>query len=54
VHLLCRPVDYSALSTAKNTPASSLSNALEERIAQLEERLAIVEQELQTLKPALP
>jgi uncharacterized protein len=54
VHLLCGPVDYSALSTAKNTPASSLSNALEERIAQLEERLAIVEQELQTLKPALP
>jgi uncharacterized protein len=51
MHLLCGPLDYSQLPSAKtNTAAASNSNALEERIAQLEVRLATVEQELQALQ----
>jgi len=49
VHLLCGPVDYSALPADKTTPSSS-SNSLEARITQLEERLALVERELQIHK----
>lgn len=45
VHLLCGPVDHSQLPAAKANTLP-LSNALEERIAQLEERLLLVEQEL--------
>ncbi|MGH8105530.1 MAG: YceH family protein [Arenimonas sp.] len=49
MHLLCGPVDYSQLPAAK-TGSSPASNALEERVAQLEERLIAVEQELKILK----
>lgn len=49
VHLLCGPVDHSQLPAAK-TASTPASNALEERIAQLEERLGAVEQELKILK----
>ena len=49
VHLLCGPVDHSQLPATK-TASASTSNALEDRITQLEERLASVEQELQLLK----
>ena len=49
VHLLCGAVDHSQLPTPK-TPSAPVSNALEERIAQLEERLADVEQQLQLLQ----
>jgi len=49
VHLLCGPVDHAQLPAAK-APAAASSNALEERITQLEERLAVVEQELQSLR----
>lgn len=51
VHLLCGPVDHSTLPVAKSATPASSSNALEERILQLEERLAIVERELLALKP---
>ncbi len=46
VHLLCGPVDHSQLPAAK-TQSTPSSNALEERITQLEVRLAEVEQQLQ-------
>lgn len=49
VHLLCGPVDHSQLPAAKMA-STTPSNALEERIAQLEERLAVVELELKILK----
>ena len=49
VHLLCGPVDHSQLPAAKMA-STTPSNALEERIAQLEERLAAVELELKILK----
>lgn len=49
VHLLCGPIDHSTLPVAKAT-ASTSSNALEDRIAQLEERLTIVERQLQLLE----
>lgn len=48
-HLLCGPVDHSQLPAVK-TASTPASNALEERIAQLEERLATVEQELRIRK----
>jgi uncharacterized protein YceH (UPF0502 family) len=47
-HLLCGPIDYSQMPVVKtNTPASS--NAMEERILELESRLAEVERQLQGL-----
>jgi len=47
-HLLSGPVDYSQMPVVKTNPSAS-SNAMEERILELESRLAEVEKQLQGL-----
>jgi len=47
-HLLCGPIDYSQIPAVKTNPSAS-SNAMEERILELESRLAEVERQLQGL-----
>ena len=47
-HLLCGPIDNSQMPAVKTNPSGS-SNAMEERILELESRLAEVERQLQGL-----